>query len=797
ESLKAIHPSLVADDGATVTPESPDGRAAYRARWGEILQLEAVERRYIVATNEAVNGGDYKLAERLLEAGIEHLRQTEDLTRLNREVVTELRRIRDQRRAVELVAELEPQWEGFGSLTEFDAVRPQLLELAQVGADSALLQSIRRRVHGMFAVAQDRAIGSSDGLGAHQLLLEYAGLLDFPFLREQKTQLASASLPTGEANLELVNSRLAAVEGALSSPQFSHEWDRRLETSLKELEVLLPHGDPGLKALAGKTTQVLAVRARELGGRHQYKVAFKVLAQARAINPVWPEFNTVQAELDNARTAYDREQARLARLARLAELKQTVIDNASNDEPDAAKRALAELRAELPQDDAFVAEEAPKVIATSYLRLAAALAQRDDFETAIRLINNGIELAPALDGLDAARSQYLQQIEDRATAAQRLAPLPADATLLVDGLRAVSEQRASIGVAPPASRVSRSPSYRASSDVAYPSAGSHSAMLEGDLLPKGATIVRDLGTPALDGAVAARVAESMLRGLPTIPERIFELASPLATYKALYPTQSATLQARLAEATSRSVEVAADDASGDVERLTPIIADFRSVFPDQADAFVDRLSAKVGKTIVAHTREQSGAVGQAAQRLTGFASVFPDAHEAVARQVRGLVAQGLERLARSAGTAIETLEEPLGAVRTHFPDASGDIESSVASIVVRNIEELASTTGRDVDSLTSPALAFRKLLPSRSDAMAAAVVPAKLRALATAVRSTPPSFEWLGASTERLNVVFPGSRTEAADRLVPVALEALLAAARDLPIAQVTGLAEELHQAFP
>jgi hypothetical protein len=97
-------------------------------------------------------------------------------------------------------------------------------------------------------------------------------------------------------------------------------------------------------------------------------------------------------------------------------LKNGFVAAAQRNDVQDANAKLAGIRAEgVPQDDAFLARDAPIELANAYIRLARSRIDqgRPDFEQALTLATKGLELAPGLEELRLAVASYESEVSKR------------------------------------------------------------------------------------------------------------------------------------------------------------------------------------------------------------------------------------------------------------------------------------------------------------------------------------------------------------------------------------------------
>ncbi|NKC12289.1 MAG: protein kinase [Gammaproteobacteria bacterium] len=819
--LRALHPELLVEAGVRSAVAEPAlQRREYRKRWEEIIGLTALEEIYVAAVTAAVGEQDYARAQRALEAGLAYIRDTPQLSRLNLEVVTELARIRDERRAQELHAYLGPRWGAWVELAQFNAVRGELLELAELRPQSELLAAVRGKLEALL----DGAMANAGAQSARALLAEYAALLDFDGVRTRQQRLSQApgtkgldagGPDAGGPEAERRDVAVKAARAALAKPAFSAEWNASLTAAMKTLTALLAPGDAVFIELKNRAGKILLARARELVEHDQYDQAFAMLERARAIYPQWQDYVQARRQVSAAKEEYERIEAERERLVRLETLRQTVIARANDNEPDAAKAALVELRAELPQDDTFVASEAPQAIAASYLRLAVTQAVNGDFEIALRLIDNGLELAPKMNGLAQAREQYLAEILDRAVATQLPAPVPPP--------RASSTPAVALPVVTPVPHnMPRSSSDSAGLDGSDPgSAASGQAVvtdagtLDFALLQIGTSPIDmaaavpmviaqpaaqpafALKYPALTGAMAERVADAIVASSKPAPDAIAQLRGPLESYRALFPDVFVEFEERLAAVAAQSVRSVLDDGDADVRPLTAPLAGFEEAFPAYYDALAATLGGETGAALIQAVKQAPGDIAAAVTLLGHYAPLFHERASVLRAEVGGILAEQVLADAKREGSSGSGLEPALVALRADFAQSAVRIESRLANVLIEHLMKAIDANPGDATVLQRSVAAFKRLLPDADTNLANRVVPVFLDGLTEQVKAAPERLSAIGQPLADVIRLFPDAERAAAQRLAPVATEALAGLIRQEPLPEVVRLAGSLGELFP
>jgi len=197
-----------------------------------------------------------------------------------------------------------------------------------------------------------------------------------------------------------------SLAGLLEQPDFDEEWETKLRTDLKVLTELLPADDAWLATQREQLAALYLDRARSMRDGQRFSEAAGLLERGARFAPQNTGFVEETRLLAKAEGIFNEENREKLRMARIEGSKQTLRTQARANDLRNAKKTLKVLQAELPKDDPFLLKDAPQVLGGAYLRLADSAARKKNFDSAMKLLAAGIQVAPDMPELGRARERY-------------------------------------------------------------------------------------------------------------------------------------------------------------------------------------------------------------------------------------------------------------------------------------------------------------------------------------------------------------------------------------------------------
>ena len=369
---------------------------------------------------QAIQDKNYDRARNVLLASQAYAPDDKRLKDLDYQVRTELQRLANEKRVVEIQARLEGQLASLKSLDDFQRVRDDLIVLSDLSPANPVLARIRTSLQTAFAGALGARIKDKQWPEAEGLLFSFAKLFNIPYLTQQRVTLSNAEskanfdAPANAQGADQILSRSATVAALLKKPEFTSDWEIKLKVPYKELIALLPLGDPRLEPVRDATAKLYLERASAARLAGSFTEALAFVEKGRGFYPGLKNFSDEVAAIDIAKEAERRERVRQERLARIASLKIEFEEKASLNDINAAKVVLEQLGQEkLEADDDFLTTKAPGMLSDAYSRHASNLADAGKFDDALTFAKAALNLTPDREPLTKTVAVFQAEVVKR------------------------------------------------------------------------------------------------------------------------------------------------------------------------------------------------------------------------------------------------------------------------------------------------------------------------------------------------------------------------------------------------
>lgn len=289
----------------------------------------------------------------------------------------------------------------------YDDVFAQVNELESLQPAEPRLDALRASLAAAVTAGTERLAAAGDWEAAIDLANQ--ALIDMP--RAGDFEAALATLETAHRQhivmqeQELVANAKREIGNLLENPTADRAWRASVRQKMEDIMAFGEPQDPWIEDYGTRIATTYIERATAMRQEQRFAEGANLLADARRFAPQAPGLVAELAALNAATEAFEREQAEQARLARIEGLKETFQSQARANDVASAQKTLDSLRSELgTQDDAFVANEAPRLLAAAYYKLATQRAAATDFAAALRFAKACAELQPQrLDCKNAVR----------------------------------------------------------------------------------------------------------------------------------------------------------------------------------------------------------------------------------------------------------------------------------------------------------------------------------------------------------------------------------------------------------
>ncbi|MDX1454273.1 MAG: protein kinase [Gammaproteobacteria bacterium] len=377
-----------------------------------LLEDARLSQRYATLAEQAIADGEWQRAKEYLTAGLDYSATDASLLNLDDQVTRELQRQADARLVAEIKDRLNAAKGDLKTVADYATVVDDLRRLEELRPDDALLKEIVTPLRSSVSSSLQQAIAASEWRQAEGLLRTFATMFSVPELLDMRNTLSRAEVNAGYQPenlgevLAALDERQQAMNRLLASPQYNNEWSDELLRNFKETISLLRPGNTWFDQMQTRIVDSYVDNARQLVEAERFDAATRSLQAARAFNPGLPVFDAEAEKLAAAKADFDRRQAERIRLAQINAAKNSLVAQTNANDINAAINTFEQLKQELPVDDEFITTTGPQMIADSFLRLATAQAEREEFANAVQFAQRGLEYVPGMQGLEKALSDY-------------------------------------------------------------------------------------------------------------------------------------------------------------------------------------------------------------------------------------------------------------------------------------------------------------------------------------------------------------------------------------------------------
>jgi serine/threonine protein kinase len=360
---------------------------------------------FATETSKALLAGNATLAQSLVTAGLSFDSRDNTLTDLRDQVqrATGAQQLAARRGALETnLAALAGAQAAFADL---DGKRAELNELRSIAPDSAVLASVQQLAQRGVTAQTTELMGSGQPGQALELIARYADLLPASFVDQQRQKLISArgALAAQEAAVAQIKTR---IDTLLQGQKPDSAWSSEFDHELRQLTAYVPANDPYMAQAKARVATGYIEQAKTFRNSQRLTEAGRMLDQARSYAPQSTDLAAEGKLLADARATQETAAQQRNRLAQLDALKTKLLVQARANEVNEALASLQELRANLDQNDGYIAVQAPEAIGNAHLRLASSAARDGRFANAVSLTGRARDMSPTLVDITPASERY-------------------------------------------------------------------------------------------------------------------------------------------------------------------------------------------------------------------------------------------------------------------------------------------------------------------------------------------------------------------------------------------------------
>ncbi|HEX6550437.1 MAG TPA: protein kinase [Gammaproteobacteria bacterium] len=395
--------------------------------------------RYADMIRQNIKASDYQQADQVLNVALDYAPKDADLLNLQDQVKRELKREQDAQQIAQLEAQIKAAAPHLQSLNDFNGVRDEMLKLRALNPADPLLLKLSDPLKTALQTALANAAQQKQWSSAEGTLFAYSHLLSVPDLLAQRQALSQEEVQAGyvpadmQARLQKVQQHRDAIAKLLSSAHYDSDWDSQLLGTFQETVALLQPNDMSwFDSLRNNIAQTYIKLAQQMTQQDRFDAADSLLANGKTYAPELSDFDRVEQSIAQAQTAFQKQQAERQRLAQVSTLENTFQLQLNAGKIDDADKTYAVLQQQLPANDNFFTDTAPKQYALAYLHLADNSAVGGHYGQAVTFVKAGLKYAQ-LDELQKALVNYSNQ-------AQRAALLASVDTMQASGMAGLKTQ---------------------------------------------------------------------------------------------------------------------------------------------------------------------------------------------------------------------------------------------------------------------------------------------------------------------------------------------------------------------
>ncbi|MGB9430082.1 MAG: protein kinase [Gammaproteobacteria bacterium] len=382
-----------------------------------LLQDERLTNEYAQLVRKSAKSKDYAAANRILTVGLDYAPDDADLLNLQDQVQRSLKQERDGARIAELDKHLQSATPELHLLTDFDAVRADMLELTRLNPGDPVLVRLNAQLKNAVQTALQSEATAKNWRAAEGTLFTYAPLLDIEYLLSQRASLSQSEtrahyVPADiQSRWQRLQQHRTAIASLLAKPKYDSDWDSQLmNASLETAALLQPKNLGWFKQLREKIAASYIGLTQQMTGQNRFDAAAILLATGKQYAPQLRDFALVDQNLAAAQQKFAQIQAERLRLAQVTALENQFQIQLNAGQINDARKTYSTLQNQIPMSDKFFTAYAPQAYANAYLNLAKARAVTGDYLGAIALVKGGLQYAP-LDSLRAALQDYSAESE--------------------------------------------------------------------------------------------------------------------------------------------------------------------------------------------------------------------------------------------------------------------------------------------------------------------------------------------------------------------------------------------------
>ena len=339
-------------------------------------------------------------------------------------------------RVAELDVVLRRQMQQLSELSALVDMRDGIVELELLRPDHGLLQLLSAAVKPLIEVQLQRIQTSGNRNDAMAVYSIYGDLFSVLNLNKERNELQLAHISGSERDVaveKILQGNRERLESLLENADVNDaNWLLQVRLNLKQMQSFMGD-DAKLSEYFNKIVDVYTPSILEAAAEERFSESGLLLKQVIELAGETPKLLTVLNQVQALQDGYNENIERKTIAKKLSDWKEQLQQQAKQLDLAAAQDTLLRIESELPASDSFLVGDVPKVFEKMYVRLSNDAAKKDDYEGALRLVNEGLQIAVGSTKLE----KMIEEFELEISIIQMQAALGSLAAVKVDEVQEV------------------------------------------------------------------------------------------------------------------------------------------------------------------------------------------------------------------------------------------------------------------------------------------------------------------------------------------------------------------------
>ncbi|SMN11056.1 Serine/threonine protein kinase [uncultured Candidatus Thioglobus sp.] len=369
-----------------------------------LLNDPRTSNQYRLLANNAYDLGQYEKALQLITSGITLIPEDTQLSDIKTKIETAINIEKLEEKIFQKRSQLI-------SLEDYQGVKGDIIELAKLDRENAVFSGIVSSLQEISQKKLKEILDSGTQADAVTFTNKYGELLSALQLNKELLDAKLAYLSETERAQtikQLATTNIEKIQESLQAPSIDDlVWEGRMLASIQELASLVENTKEAtifndkLRMFRDSIVALYIDSAQIVLDKQRFDAAKTFISRgAHFTTQDNLNLEKMSAEIEVAEVAHEK---KLLVDGLMQDFRTQVLANQINN----ALQCYNQIKIELPEDDVFISQEAPILLAGSYAELARNSFLAKDFINALQFADKGLEFNPDDPVLKVARTEYL------------------------------------------------------------------------------------------------------------------------------------------------------------------------------------------------------------------------------------------------------------------------------------------------------------------------------------------------------------------------------------------------------